>query len=65
MDDSEFEPQVHTGGSSGGVRTPMIYAKKAQKNARHAFNKVGDVVGKVAGDFTGRAVVSSTHPHQV
>ncbi|RAL61653.1 hypothetical protein DID88_002722 [Monilinia fructigena] len=44
---------------------PMVYVNKAQKNARSVFNKVGDVAGKVAGDFTGRAVTSSTHPHQV
>jgi hypothetical protein len=64
MEDSEFEERPNTGPSSG-ARTPMIYVHKAQKNARSAFNKVGDVAGKVAGDFTGRAVTSSTHPHQV
>jgi len=63
MDDSEFEPQPT--GPSSGARTPMAYVNKAQKNARHVFNKVGDVAGKVAGDFTGQAVKSSTHPHQV
>jgi hypothetical protein len=64
MEDSEFENNPNTGASSG-ARTPMIYVQKAQKNARTAFNRVGDVVGKVAGDFTGKAVTSSTHPHQV
>jgi hypothetical protein len=65
MEDSEFEVAGGTGASTGGARTPMQYAIKAQKNARHAFNRVGDVAGKVAGDFTGKQVVTSTHPHQV
>jgi small-conductance mechanosensitive channel len=64
MEDHEFEHQNDSGGP-GGVRTPMAYVNKAQKNARQVFNKVGDVAGKVAGDFTGRAVNGSTHPHQV
>ncbi|KAH7398038.1 mechanosensitive ion channel-like protein [Cadophora sp. MPI-SDFR-AT-0126] len=63
MEDSEFE--VNKTGPSSGARTPMQYVNKAQKNARQAFNKVGDVAGKVAGDFTGQAVKTSTHPHQV
>jgi hypothetical protein len=63
MEDSEFEND-HTGPSSG-VRTPMAYVNKAQRNARHVFNRVGDVAGKVAGDFTGRKVTTSTHPQQV
>jgi hypothetical protein len=63
MEDSEFENN-HTGPSSG-ARTPMAYVNKAQKNARHVFNRVGDVTGKVVGDFTGKAVTASTHPQQV
>ena len=63
-DDSEFEERNTTGPNSG-ARTPMVYVKKAQKNTRHVFNRVGDVAGKVAGDFTGRTVTSSTHPKQV
>ncbi|KAI9819526.1 MAG: hypothetical protein M1827_006975 [Pycnora praestabilis] len=64
MEDSDFEE----GGPSGpgsGARTPMQYIEKAHKNAREAFSKVGDVAGKVAGDFTGHQVAKSTHPHQV
>jgi small-conductance mechanosensitive channel len=64
MEDSEFENNNRTGPSSG-ARTPMQYINKAGKNARQALTKVGDVAGKVAGDFTGRAVTQSTHPHQV
>jgi hypothetical protein len=64
MDDSEFEVKNNTGTSSG-ARTPMAIVNKAQKKTRHVFNKVGDVAGKVAGDFTGKKVVGSTHPHQV
>lgn len=64
MEDSEFENKPDTGPSSGN-RTPMVYVEKAQRKTRHVFNKVGDVAGKVAGDFTGRQVASSTHPQQV
>ncbi|RDW83080.1 hypothetical protein BP5796_04571 [Coleophoma crateriformis] len=64
MEDSEFETHNETGPSSG-ARTPMVFVKQAQKNAAKALNKVGDVAGKVAGDFTGKQVTSSTHPHQV
>jgi small-conductance mechanosensitive channel len=63
MDDSEFENNQT--GRSSGARTPMQYINKAGKNARQALAKVGDVAGKVAGDFTGKAVTQSTHPHQV
>jgi hypothetical protein len=63
MEDSEFEN--NNTGPSSGARTPMAYVKKAQKNTLHVFNRVGDVAGKVAGDFTGKAVTSSTHPQQV
>ena len=64
MADSEFENNNKPGPSSG-ARTPMQYINKAGKNARQALTKVGDVAGKVAGDFTGKAVAQSTHPHQV
>ena len=64
MDDSDFEEKRDTGPSSG-VATPRLYLTKAQKNAREALSKVGDVAGKVAGDFTGRQIAQSTHPHQV
>lgn len=66
MEDSEFEdrrgPQD---GTASGARTPMQYVTKAQKNARQVMSKVGDTAAKVAGDFTGKAVATSTHPHQV
>lgn len=64
VDDSEFEKEEETGPASG-ARTPAIYAEKAQKAAKDAFSKVGDVAGTVAGDFTGKTVVKSSHPHQV
>ena len=63
-DDSDFEDRDSSNPASG-TRTPMQYLDKAQKNVTEAFNKVGDVAGKVAGDFTGRTVTKSTHPHQV
>ena len=64
-DDSEFEEKNDVSGPASGARTPMVYVNKAGKGARQALNKVGDVAGKVAGDFTGKAVTTSTHPHQV
>lgn len=63
MDDKDFEEKQDGNGS--GSRTPMMYADKAQRAAREALNKVGDVAGAVAGDFTGRKMASSNHPHQV
>lgn len=64
VEDSEFEEDEEIR-SASGARTPAIYAEKAQKAAKEAFSKVGDVAGAVAGDFTGKAVVKSSHPHQV
>jgi small-conductance mechanosensitive channel len=61
-DDSEFE---QPSGPASGARTPAMYADKIQRGAREAFAKVGDVAGTVAGDFTGKKVVKSGHPHQV
>ena len=63
-EDSEFEEEDHSGPPSG-ARTPAVYAEKAQKKAKEAFSKVGDVAGTVAEDFTGRKAVKSDHPHQV
>ena len=64
VDDSEFEAEGQPGPPSGS-HTPAIYAEKAQKAAKEAFSKVGDVAGAVAGDFTGKAIANSSHPHQV
>ena len=64
FEDSEFE-EHHRSPSASGARTPAVYAEKAQKAAREAFSKVGDVAGAVAEDFTGKQVVKSSHPHQV
>jgi small-conductance mechanosensitive channel len=66
VNDSEFEDEPEgQSGPASGAHTPAIYAEKAQKVAKEAFSKVGDVAGTVAGDFTGRTVVKSSHPHQV
>ncbi|KAK2746891.1 hypothetical protein FQN55_005377 [Onygenales sp. PD_40] len=62
MEDRDFEESPK---QSSGTRTPMQYAGKAQRVARTALSRVGDVAGAVAGDFTGRAVNKSNHPHQV
>jgi small-conductance mechanosensitive channel len=56
-----------------GTKTPLRYAGmaagKAHKVAKGALNKVGnkvgDVAGAVAADFTGRAAKSSSDPYQV
>lgn len=62
MEDSEFE---EPSAPDSGARTPGRYLQEAQKQTKEIFNKVGDVAGKMAGDFTGRSVARSTHPHQV
>ncbi|KAK7729612.1 hypothetical protein SLS57_002100 [Botryosphaeria dothidea] len=63
MEDSEFEQR--DGGRSSGARTPGMFVKEAQKNTKQAITKFGDVAGKIAADFTGRATQRSNHPHQV
>lgn len=64
MEDSDFEDGGKSGQASG-TRTPAQYLEKATKGVGRAFNKVGDVAGKVAGDFTGKQITKSTHPHSV
>ncbi|KAE8350786.1 Mechanosensitive ion channel-domain-containing protein [Aspergillus coremiiformis] len=65
--DEAFEEKQDPNGS--GTRTPMHlpmqYAGKAQRVAKGALNKVGDVAGAVAADFTGRKATNSSHPYQV
>lgn len=63
MEDSEFEVNDTT--PSAGTRTPKAYMHRAQRKTRQALNVVGDIAGKVAGDFTGKVIKSSTHPHHV
>lgn len=63
MEDSDFEET--TSGPESGARTPMQYLNDAQKKTQSVFGKVGDVAGKVAGDFTGKQVTKSTHPRQL
>lgn len=63
MEDSEFEQSEET--QKSGARTPGQVLTEAQKNIKVGFSKFGDIAGKVAGDFTGRQVTSSGHPHQV
>ncbi|EQL37433.1 hypothetical protein BDFG_01042 [Blastomyces dermatitidis ATCC 26199] len=62
LEDRDFEESPP---QTSGNRTPMQYAGVAQRVARSALNKVGDVAGAVAGDFTGKTVNKSSHPHQV
>ncbi|KAL1651403.1 hypothetical protein SLS58_000743 [Diplodia intermedia] len=63
MEDSEFEQRE--AGLGSGARTPGMFVKEAQKNTKQAITKFGDVAGKIAADFTGRATQRSNHPHQV
>ena len=63
MEDSEFENPSAQPGS--GARTPGQVVAEAAKTTKSALTKFGDVAGKVAGDFTGKQTMKSTHPHQV
>ena len=47
------------------TKKPLEYAGKAQKVAKGALGKVGDVAGAVAADFTGRKATSRNDPQQV
>jgi small-conductance mechanosensitive channel len=62
-DDAFEEKKEDTPGS--GTKTPLQYANKAQKVAKGALNKVGDMAGAMAADFTGRKATNSNHPYQV
>ncbi|KAF2196571.1 hypothetical protein GQ43DRAFT_251041 [Delitschia confertaspora ATCC 74209] len=62
MEDSEFETIP---APASGARTPGQLVKDAQRGTKEVLNKFGDIAGKIAGDFTGRQVTQSTHPHQV
>ncbi|KAI5857715.1 Mechanosensitive ion channel-domain-containing protein [Tricharina praecox] len=48
-----------------GAVTPKVALLQARQGAQRAFLQIGDVVGKIAGDFTGKEVNSSTSPQQV
>ncbi|KAL4920774.1 Mechanosensitive ion channel-domain-containing protein [Aspergillus aurantiobrunneus] len=61
--DEAFEEKQDQSGS--GTKTPLRYAGKAKGLALGALNRVGDVAGAVAADFTGRKANNSTHPSQV
>ncbi|KAF9883880.1 hypothetical protein FE257_002724 [Aspergillus nanangensis] len=63
VNDEEFEEKQDESGS--GTKTPLQYATKAQRVAKGALNKVGDMAGAVAADFTGRKATNSNHPYQV
>ncbi|KAF4553556.1 Mechanosensitive ion channel protein Msy1-like protein [Elsinoe fawcettii] len=62
MEDSEFENPSMPG---SGARTPGAFFNEATKQTKQAVNKFGDVAGKIAGDFTGKSVLKSSHPQQV
>ncbi|PSK42146.1 hypothetical protein B9Z65_4060 [Elsinoe australis] len=62
MEDSEFENPSMPG---SGARTPGQFFNEATKQTKQAVNKFGDIAGKVAGDFTGKSVLKSSHPQQV
>ena len=62
LKDEDFEEKSS---EKEGTKTPLNYASAATKVARKTLNKVGDMAGAVAGDFTGKKVAKSTHPQQV
>jgi small-conductance mechanosensitive channel len=64
-DDDYFAEKSGGTTRSSGARTPLQYAHQAQKAAKDTLTKITDVAGVVAGDFTGKKVVRSNHPHQV
>lgn len=64
MEDSEFEMKEENLPGSG-ARTPGQALAGAAKTGKKALGRFGDVAGKVAGDFTGKQTVKSTHPTQV
>ncbi|KAJ5157850.1 uncharacterized protein N7482_008950 [Penicillium canariense] len=61
--------QMKTEKTPPGTRTPLHYAGKAHKVAKGALNKAGnkvaDMAGAVAADFTGRTAQYSSDPYQV
>ncbi|KAM0705682.1 hypothetical protein Q7P35_007042 [Cladosporium inversicolor] len=63
MEDSEFEQPGE--GTASGARTPGAFINDAAKTTKEVVGKIGDVTGKIAGDFTGKSVMKSTHPNQV
>lgn len=63
MEDSEFEQPAE--GTVSGARTPGAFINDAAKTTKEVVGKIGDVTGKIAGDFTGKSVMKSTHPNQV
>ena len=65
MEDSDFEDPSGGVGTGPGAHTPGQVMEKAQKTTKEVFSKFGDAAGKVAGDFTGKAVKQSNHPSQV
>ncbi|GAM33928.1 MS ion channel protein [Talaromyces pinophilus] len=61
--DEDFEERGS--GTQSGTKTPMNVAGTALKVGKKTLNKVGDMAGAVAGDFTGKKINKSSHPHQV
>ena len=61
--DADFEEKTENDNS--GFKTPLRYAGRAQPVAKGAMQKVGDVAGAVAADFTGKKVTNSTEPYPV
>lgn len=66
MEDRDF---ATPSGLASGARTPGAKfneaAQQAQKKTKEAMQAIGDVGGKIAGDFTGKKVTKSTHPSQI
>lgn len=61
--DEDFEEQGS--GTRSGTKTPLNVAGTAMRVGKKTLNKVGDMAGAVAGDFTGKKINRSNHPYQV
>jgi len=61
----DFEDTHEKPSPLNGTVTPKVALVQAREGAQRAFVQIGDVVGKIAEDFTGKEVNSSTSPQQV
>lgn len=64
-DNDDVDGQNDQSANSSRLFNPLHYAGKAQKVAKGALGKVGDVAGAVAADFAGRKTTSRNDPQQV
>jgi len=61
----DFEEMPENPSPRNRTASPKVALLQAREGAQRAFLQIGDVVGKIAGDFTGKEVNSSKSPQQV